>query len=177
MPYKKLSLWSCLAIAGSVWAQAPLPVTAVVGKSIDVKGLVTVSYGTNAASVVDNTPVVEGSRFVTSSSGSTTLKFDDGCEVKLKPNQALTVDNKKDCEARIAAIQNLSRDGAGFMVGGGGGGGQLVLLGTVFGAAIAAFANGGGAAAALVGGNTPAPPGPGTNPGVLPVQCLSPPCP
>ncbi len=178
----KLSLWVGLAVSGVAWAQTPIVSQAVVlGTTTEVEGLVTVTYGSNAASVVLQTPVVDRSRFVTSSSGSTTLRFNDGCVLKLKPNQSVLVDGQKDCEAKIAAIQNLSRDSLAVLGGGGGGTGPLVTLAVVFGAAIVdGFSKGRGSNVTNAGAVIPEGPIPNVlpePPPLIPNQCISPPCP
>ena len=70
------------------------------------------SVGTSVSNVTGTLGVVDGSRFVTSSNGTVTLKFDDGCEVKLEPNQSLVVDKSKACAALIASVQPVGAPGA-----------------------------------------------------------------
>ncbi|HSI55574.1 MAG: hypothetical protein ACAH21_11330 [Ramlibacter sp.] len=88
----------------SALAQAPAPAP-VLGTLVNVKGLVTMSHGTVVTSVADNTPVLAGSRFVASSTGSATLKFNAGCEAELKPNQTLTLDPDFTCEKLAGYIK------------------------------------------------------------------------
>ena len=97
-----LSLLCCVAVAGLALAQPGK----VIGTSVDVKGLVTVSNGSEVSGVADGHPVIDGTRYVTSSIGSVTLKFEN-CEIRLKPNQSLVIDERKICEPLIAAIENL----------------------------------------------------------------------
>lgn len=97
-----------LLASGTVWAQAPK----VLGATTDVKGLVTVSDGRTVASVVNRSPIIDGARFVTSSTGSVTLKFDQGCDIKLEPNQSLVVRDSNPCAAMIASIQSLPGEAA-----------------------------------------------------------------
>ena len=113
---KSITLATIIATAfsGASWAQAPAPVGAVA----EVQGLVTMSLGSNVATVQAGTPVFDGARFVSSSSGGAQLKFTDGCVVNLKPNQALAIDSAADCPTRVASIVNLSNGGAaGFFAG------------------------------------------------------------
>lgn len=88
----------------AAWAQAPAPV----GSVTEVHGLVTMSLGSNVATVAPDTPVFDGARFVASSSGGAQLKFADGCVVNLAPNQWVAVDSKLDCPSRIAAVRTLT---------------------------------------------------------------------
>ena len=146
-----------LSASALALAQAPAP---VVGRAVDVEGLVTVSQGANVRTVLNDSPVIDGTRYVTASTGSVTLKFKDACDVKLKPNQSLEVDSRKPCAALIAAVQTLGNPAGGAVVAGGGDGlkaGGLLVGGTVL------VNNGlGGAVAAVgAGGGTPVTPPPG----------------
>jgi hypothetical protein len=135
---KILSLVGYVALSGAVLAQQ----ATLVGKTAEVKGLVTVSDGSTIRSVVDNAPVVEGTRYVTSSNGTVLLRLDNGCDIRLQPNQALVVNDDDDCPALWAAIQNLSdRAVAGYLPGGA----SLLLLGA--GVASAALLRTGGSSA------------------------------
>ena len=100
MSLKPFALLGVLLASGAAFAQAP---AIVVGVATDVQGLVTVSNGSTVESVSNNAPILDGSRYVTSSSGSVILHWKNGaCEVKLKPNQTILVDNSKDCDRLIA---------------------------------------------------------------------------
>jgi hypothetical protein len=133
----------CLLVAAVAVAQTTEKVAkrAVLGKAINVKGLVTVSDTSGIRRVVSNSDVIDRNRYVTSSTGYVTLHLDKGCDIELKPNQALTVEDEKTCEDLWAFI------GTGPFVAVGAGG--LLLLG-------------GGS-----GGSTPGIPSPG-NPGQVP---------
>jgi len=150
---KTLFLLAGLIVSGSALAQGAAP---VVGTTAEVEGLVTMSVGTSVSNVAGSVDVLDGSRFVTASTGTVTLKFADGCIVKLSPNQSLVVDNSKPCATRIAAIQPV-----GTATAGGGGIGGLGA-GAVLGLGIAAFRSGGTAAAGGgPGGGGPGGGGPG----------------
>ena len=84
----------------SVWAQQPK----VVGKLINVTGLVTVSSGNQASNVVEGAPLVVDDRIITTSTGGVTLDFDNGCDVTLKANESIKVSDEKDCAALWAAV-------------------------------------------------------------------------
>lgn len=84
----------------SVWAQQPK----VVGKLINVTGLVTVSSGNQVSNVVEGAPLVVDDRVITTSTGGVTLDFDNGCDVTLKENESIKVSDDKDCAALWAAV-------------------------------------------------------------------------
>ena len=84
----------------SVWAQQPK----VVGKLINVTGLVTVSSGNQVSNVVEGAPLVVDDRIITTSTGGVTLDFDNGCDVTLKENESIKVSDDKDCAALWAAV-------------------------------------------------------------------------
>jgi len=84
----------------SVWAQQPK----VVGKLINVTGLVTISSGNQASNVVEGAPLVVDDRIITTSTGGVTLDFDNGCDVTLKANESIKVSDEKDCAALWAGV-------------------------------------------------------------------------
>lgn len=139
---RKLFLLGGLLLSGAAFGQGASP---VVGATAEVEGLVTMSVGTNVSNVAGNIPVIDGSRFVTSSTGTVTLKFQDGCIVKLNPNQSLVVDNSKPCAVRIAAVQAVGTATAG--------GGAIGPLGgaALFGLGVAAV-NSSGRSGGTAGG-------------------------
>lgn len=103
------ALAACCTFA---YAQAPAP--SPVGTVAEVHGLVTMSFGSSVATVQPETPVFDGARFVASSSGGAELKFTNGCVVRLKPNEWLTVDSKLDCDQLVASVRTLGNTaGAG----------------------------------------------------------------
>jgi hypothetical protein len=151
------SLLIATLACGPVLAQTPPPV----GKTAEVKGLVTVSYGTSVATVTGTIPVMDGSRFVTASTGFATIKFEDGCEVVLKPNQAYTVEADKPCAARIAGVQGLP-GAAGNVFAGTDALRPLLAIGLFAGGVLALNSLGGGGGGTLgAGGTVPTPPGGG----------------
>ena len=112
---KSLSAVGIAALAGAVFAQI------VIGSVTDVKGLVTVSDATSVTTVVKNAPIVDGTRFVTSSSGSAMLRLNQqgrDCEIELKPNQSLVVDQDKTCPQLLALVLSTSTDAAAVAIGG-----------------------------------------------------------
>ena len=85
------------------FAQTPVP--EAVGVVTRVEGLVTVSQGNTMGNVFKDEVILQNARVVTTVSGSTTIRLNNGCVVDLKPNQAVTVDFKRECKAILAAIQ------------------------------------------------------------------------
>lgn len=83
-------------------AQAPVPI-GVVGQ---VDGLVTMSIGSQVATVQPGTPIFEGARFVSSSGASVQLNLPN-CTVPLGPNQAVTIQPGADCSTQIAGITTV----------------------------------------------------------------------
>lgn len=152
---RTLPALACLAIAGVVLAQSSsssrVP-KASLGQATAVQGLVTVSDGVGISRVVTGNAVIEHGRYVSSSSGSVTLRLDGGCDILLKPNQALTVDGAKPCDALWAAIESLGNP-EGLLLAGAGG---------VSGAALVPFAVGGVAILLLDGNRGPGTPGAGS---------------
>jgi len=94
-------------------AQAPAPAPSPVGIVAEVHGLVTMSFGSTVATVQPDTPVFDGARFVASSSGDAELKFKNGCDVKLKPNEWISVDSAMNCDQMLAAVHTLTGTAAG----------------------------------------------------------------
>ena len=85
------------------FAQTPAP--EAVGVVTRVEGLVTVSQGNTMRNAFKDEVILQNARVVTTSSGSTTIRLNNGCLIDLKPNQAVTVDFKRECKAILAAIQ------------------------------------------------------------------------
>lgn len=95
--------------AVSVWAQqAPK----VVGKFANVTGVVLVSTVDASISAANGVPFAVGSRVVATASGGATLKFDNGCELTIKANESVIVDENAQCKLAAAAVPP-SPSGAG----------------------------------------------------------------
>lgn len=123
----KSAIVICSALfAAGAFAQAQL------GKVTEVQGVVTVTDGVRGGTATVGAPITEGSRFVTSSNGVTTLVLDNGCTIRLRPNQAITVRNQA-CNLLLASVENL---GATPVASGGLGRGAAVGLWAAGGAAI-----------------------------------------
>ena len=97
---KKLLVLSAFACASAI-AQAPL------GTVVSVDGVVTATQGGTGATVRPGSPVVNGTRLVTTSSGRVTIRMNSGCVVNLAPGQALTVLQTMTCQELVAAVQTV----------------------------------------------------------------------
>ena len=111
----------------STWAQGPNGTPDVVGKLKNVEGLVTVSEGNQLVNAFNNAPLVKDSRIITTSSGSVELVFDNGCDIILKPNQSLVVDDGHNCAALLASVRPVGAPVPGAPVYAAGGVPPLLL--------------------------------------------------
>lgn len=73
-----------------------------IAKIIELDGLVTVADQNQLVNGSLNLPLFKGARVLTTSTGVATVEFDNGCRVKLKPNESLTVD-ENECKALLLA--------------------------------------------------------------------------
>jgi hypothetical protein len=96
---------------GCAFVHAQTPAPTPVGSVAEVHGLVTMSFGSNVATVQPDTPVFDGARFVASSSGGAELKLKEGgCVIKLQPNQWVSIDSSLSCDQQTAAVRMLTPD-------------------------------------------------------------------
>ena len=102
---KKLTfLLSLSALCTTVsFAQTPAP--QAVGVVTRVEGLATVSQANTLGNAFKDEVILQNARVVTTASGFTTIRLNDGCIVDLKPNQAVTIDIRRECKAILASIQ------------------------------------------------------------------------
>ena len=114
---KKLTfLWSLSALCTTMsFAQTPTP--QAVGVVTRVEGLVTVSQANTLGNVFKDEVILQNARVVTTASGLTTIRLNNGCIVDMKPNQAVTIDIRLECKAILASIQPA---GAAGVAGAGG---------------------------------------------------------
>ena len=110
----------CTAVS---FAQTPAP--EAVGVVTRVEGLVTVSQANTMGNVFKDEIILQNARVVTTANGSTTIRLNNGCVIDLKPNQAVTVDFRRECKAILAAIQPAGVVGVAGAVGGGVGAGGV----------------------------------------------------
>ena len=93
----------------TAFAQAPAP--EAVGVVTRVEGLVTVSQDNTLGNAFKDEVILQNARVVTTATGSTTIRLNNGCVIDLKPNQAVTVDYRRECKAILAAIQPVGAVG------------------------------------------------------------------
>jgi hypothetical protein len=94
-------------IAAAAFAQAPL------GTVETVNGIVTVTDGTTGGTAAQGKGITNGMRFVTTSGGSAVLRLNNGCVVRLQPNQAVTILQSMTCRDLLAAVQSVGVNVAG----------------------------------------------------------------
>lgn len=68
-----------------------------VAKLKQVNGNVLVSRESGLATGAEAQPLVNGSRVITTANSSVVVAFDNGCEVRLEPNERLEVDSLTPC--------------------------------------------------------------------------------
>ena len=113
------------------FAQTPAP--QAVGVVTRVEGLVTVGQNNTMGNVSKDNFILENARVATTANGSTTIRLNNGCVIDLKPNQAVTVDLRRECKAILASIQPAGAvvaSGAGSGVGGAVGAGDAIISGS-----------------------------------------------
>ena len=93
------------------------PVAEAVGVMIRVEGLVTVSQDDRLGNAFKGEVILQNARVATTATGSTTIRLNNCCVIVLKPNQAVTVDYRRECKAILASIQS---SGLGGIAGAGG---------------------------------------------------------
>jgi hypothetical protein len=102
MTMKKL-MFALIALSGvAAFAQAPL------GTVSNVEGVVTATQGSSVVTVTPGAQIQNGMRFITTSSGSVTLRLANGCTVTVPPNHGLTVVQTMTCQQLTAAVQPVT---------------------------------------------------------------------
>jgi hypothetical protein len=117
-PETAVSIKSLFIIGTTLLASTAFAQTAL-GTVGNVQGLVTDTDGASVSSTLPGEAIVDGKRFVTSSSGSVTLQLNNGCTLTLQPNQAVTIDSRMTCRELMASVTPV---GAPTLAGGGAGG-------------------------------------------------------
>ena len=79
----------------------------------DVHGNVLVSKESGLASGDEAVRLTKGARVITTSRSDVVVVFDNGCEVRLKENQRLEIDETKPCSALVAQAQSILAEPAG----------------------------------------------------------------
>ena len=85
----------------------------------NVTGNVLVSKETGLASGDESTPLTKGSRVITTANSEATVVYDNGCRVKLKPNQRFEVADDKPCEALMARAESILAEPTGAIAAAG----------------------------------------------------------
>jgi hypothetical protein len=129
MTPKNLLLAAVAFAAVSAFAQQSI------GTVSNVQGVVTATQGGTGVTVTPGTPIQNGMRFVTTSSGSVTLQLNSGCTVTVPPNSGVTVLSSMTCQQLVAAVQPVTPVAAQTPFGPGPGADAII---PVVGAAIAA---------------------------------------
>ena len=114
---KKFTYLLSLSALCSTLSFAQTPAAEAVGVVTRVEGLVTVSQNNTLGNVFKDEIILQNARVVTTASGSTTIRLKNGCIIDLKPNQAVTVDFRRECKALLAAIQAAGAVGVAGGVG------------------------------------------------------------
>jgi len=84
-----------------------------------VNGNVLVSKETGLASGVESGALTKGSRVITTANSEVTVVYDNGCEVKLKPNQRFEVATDKPCSELVARAESILTEPAGAIAAAG----------------------------------------------------------
>jgi hypothetical protein len=119
-------LMATLCVA-SVWAAEPAAKSKSdepVAKVADLTGLVTVSRSNTMGNAIKDTPLKNGDQVATAASSTALIRFKDGCDIKLEPQQAVKIDEGDACAAIV-----WSTGGAPVVAAGGGLGPALVGVG------------------------------------------------
>lgn len=103
---KKLLIAFSAALGVAAFAQP------VLGTVSNVQGVVTSIQGATGTVVTEGSPVINGMRLVTTSSGSVTLRLNSGCTLTLQPGQAVTVLQSMTCQQLTAAVQPVPVGGS-----------------------------------------------------------------
>src|SRR3954467_3439657 len=98
MALKKLFVALSSLVAAAAMEQS-------LGTVSNVQGIVTATQGATGTTVAPGSAIVNGTRFVTTSTGSVTLSLNNGCVVTLQPGQAVTVLQSMTCQQLTAAVQ------------------------------------------------------------------------
>ena len=88
----------------------------------DVHGNVLVSKESGLASGDEQLRLTNGTRVITTSRSDVVVVFDNGCEVRLKENQRLEIDDAKPCAALVAQALSILAEPAGAAAASGAGG-------------------------------------------------------
>lgn len=155
---------STLALLGTTaLAFAQGPGVDPLGRVTQARGVVTVSDGNTVGLAQRGTPFFEGTRFVSSPSGTAELTLDNGCVIRMKPNESIVIRDKISCDELLALLQPVP----GAPVVAAAGGADIGTLAAIGGVLLLAGGSRSGSSSA-----TPSPTTPGDG-GVIPVPPVS----
>jgi hypothetical protein len=137
---------SRMALSRKNGSTNPTPDGTAVARLRAVEGNVLLSQESGLSSVEGPVPLVEGARVITTAESKAVVVFNDGCEVKLEPNQRLEIESGVPCKERILLAQSIFLEPGGLALGAAATG---VAGGVAGGAAV------GGTTAAVLGGSLP----------------------
>ena len=127
-------LLTALLVGSSVAAFAQ---SSSVGMLENIQGVVSVSANGAVNSVTANTSLSNGNVVLNSGTGSSMVRFNNGCTIDLKANQVFTVNSEATCAALLASVKTV---GAPVVQAGGAGGlggaSPFLIAGGVVGGAI-----------------------------------------
>ena len=103
---KKFVFLLSLSVLSTTAAFAQAPAPEAVGVVTRVEGLVTVIQDNTMGNAFKDEVILQNARVVTTATGFTTIRMNNGCVIELKPNQAVTVDFRRECKAILAGIQS-----------------------------------------------------------------------
>lgn len=93
----------------AIAALAALPALAqTIGTVTTVNGVATVTTGSSGAAIAPGAVIMHGSRVVTTSTGSVTLRLNNGCTVTVPPGHGVTVLSTQTCEQLTQAIRPVT---------------------------------------------------------------------
>lgn len=107
---KTIVVLSSLLAASAAMAQT-------LGTVSNVQGIVTATQGATGTTVAPGSAIVNGTRYVTTSTGSVTLTLNSGCVLTLQPGQAVTVLQSMTCQQLTAAVQAVPVAPGGAVAG------------------------------------------------------------
>jgi hypothetical protein len=116
------------AVALPVLGQAPGAEVVALAHLKDVRGNVLVSGDTGLASGNEAAVLNKGARVITTANSDVTVAYENGCEVKLKPNQRFEVKDRS-CKELVASIESIMVEPAGIVAVNGATGGAVGGLG------------------------------------------------
>ena len=102
---KRLIVSLSLSAFFNTLAFSQTPVREAVGVVTRVEGLVTVSQDDTLGNAFKGKVILQNARVATTASGSTTIMLNNCCVIVLKPNQAVTVDYRRECKEILASIR------------------------------------------------------------------------